>query len=213
MKPVFANQLFIVSCIDIFKRMWLPHIQLFSIKEVVLCLPSRFFPVICFSTCWTLHGVLSLPLPFRSYHSYKVQQIHARLVGFGVSQFEQRWNPKSSGITCIAPLRRHIQGQNNPHVTDTHHYPCNLVWSEWRPCTHTPRPLVTVVLCMDKEMDAALSVWSKERKTSTTKSDSQHSCSCLLSAPNEGWSVIQDSWVVLGEGNDGDSILCLKVAK
>lgn len=26
----------------------------------------------------------------RSYHGYKMQQIHARLVGFGVSQFEQR---------------------------------------------------------------------------------------------------------------------------
>lgn len=119
MKPVFANQLFIVLCIDIFKRMRLSHIQLFSIKEVVLCLPFTFFPVICFSACRTLHGVLFLRRPFRSYHSYKVQQIHARLVGFGVSQFEQRWNPKSSGITCVAPLRRHIQGQNNPHITDT----------------------------------------------------------------------------------------------
>lgn len=51
----------------------------------------------------------------RSYHGYKMQQIHAWLVGFGVSQFEQGWNPKSSSVPGIPPLRSHIQGQNNTH--------------------------------------------------------------------------------------------------
>jgi len=33
---------------------------------------------------------IKLHLNFRSYHCNEMQQIHARLVGFGVSQFEQR---------------------------------------------------------------------------------------------------------------------------
>lgn len=63
-------------------------------------------PAISSTNCTQLTG---------SYHGYKMQQIHAWLVGFGVSQFEQGWNPKSSSVPGIPPLRSHIQGQNNTH--------------------------------------------------------------------------------------------------
>lgn len=41
-----------------------------------------------------------------------MQQIHPWLIGFGVSQLEQRWNSKSSGISRISTLRKYAQGQN-----------------------------------------------------------------------------------------------------
>lgn len=55
---------------------------------------------------------ISQHLHFRSYHSNKMQQIHAWLVGFGVRQLQQRWNSKTSSISWISTLRRHAQGQN-----------------------------------------------------------------------------------------------------
>lgn len=59
---------------------------------------------------------ISRHLHFRSYHSNKMQQIHAWLVGFGVSQLQQRWNSKTSSISWISTLRRHAQGQNKTHA-------------------------------------------------------------------------------------------------
>lgn len=59
---------------------------------------------------------ISRHLHFRSYHSNKMQQIHAWLVGFGVRQLQQRWNSKTSSISCISTLRRHAQGQNKTHA-------------------------------------------------------------------------------------------------
>ena len=64
--------------------------------------------------------------------------------------------------------------------------------------TH-PDPTATGVLFTDKRPDSALSGWIKERKTNEIKKDSQRSYSSLLSAPNGGWSVVQDSSAVLGE--------------
>lgn len=110
-----------------------------------------------------------------SYHCYKMEQIHAWLVGFGVSQFEQGWNPKSSGVPGIPPLRSHIRGQNNTHgQTHTHIHHTTTLNKQWydKPhtdsvtslITHTQTPLVPSVLCTDKKMVAALSAEEKRGK-------------------------------------------------
>lgn len=39
-----------------------------------------------------------------AYHGHKVQQIHARFVGFGVSQFEQRGDTEAGSVSSVAPL-------------------------------------------------------------------------------------------------------------
>lgn len=92
-----------------------------------------------------------------------MQQIHARLVGFGVSQFEQRWNSKTSGIPCISTLRSHVQGQNNTYTLTQHVTTLNKQWyktqvhSQNDAPENTPRPLATGVLYTDKRADFALS--------------------------------------------------------
>lgn len=140
-----------------------------------------------------------------------MEQIHAWLVGFGVSQFEQGWNPKSSGVPGIPPLRSHTRGQNNTHgQTHMHKHihhttTLNKQWY-YKPHTDSVTSLIThtqtpwfLVYCARIKRWLPLCQRRKEGKTNKIKDDSQHSCSSPLSKPIEGWSAAQGSSAVLQE--------------
>lgn len=56
-------------------------------------------------TVFSLH-LSSVPLKAPPYFSYKVHEVHARLVGLGVCQVEQRGHPEADGIGTVATLQQ-----------------------------------------------------------------------------------------------------------
>lgn len=86
------------------------------------------------------------------------------------------------------------------HVTSLNKQPYKTqVRSQSDVLEHTPRPLTPWSLCTDKGPCLLSSGWLKKRKQIKRERHSLHSYSSRLSAPNEGWSAIQDSSAVLGK--------------
>lgn len=112
------------------------------------------------------------------------------------------WNQRHSPrIHPEKPRTRSEQHMHAQHATTLNkQWYKTQVHSQSDSPEHTPRPRSNWLYCTQiKRTDSALSGWRKENKSNQIKKHSQRSYSSPLSAPNEGWSVIQDSSAVLGE--------------
>lgn len=118
-----------------------------------------------------------------------MQQIHSWFVGFGVSQFEQWWNSETCCIPCISTLEKTYKVR----IIHTTYYNFEQAMNEYKTQLQTEqRPRTYTQSCVP------LLCQAKEKKVIFILKHSRHSCSSLLSAPGEGWSVIQDNSAVLG---------------
>lgn len=61
---------------------------------------------------FSLH-ISFIPLKTISYFSHKVHEVHARLVGLGVSQVEERGHPEADGIGTAATLQQFVHCVHN----------------------------------------------------------------------------------------------------